>query len=553
MSHNNSLDRRSFLKLLLGSSVLGSVGQLMMTKASATAPTFSDYKALVCIFLKGGNDSFNMLVPIGSGASTGYDAYAAIRGGLALGNTSIDLNTISKTGTTLNNGDLGIGSANPYHVNSSEERAYLKGFYGLSAKGIDLGVNAIMPELAQLINDNKASVVANIGTLVRPVNRGEILAKSAELPVFLFAHNHQQRILQTGQANNLTDIGWAGKIADQWLGVNGNSPLGLNISYSGNDRMLIGNKSSPLILNPGSPPRFSEMVAGSNDTNDDRIALFKALMGTENTSPSGKVSFDASNTFITDDEFKRVYAGILNKSFNTFDQLYSVWNANSLTYQSTGSYGEPLFSLLSPGDLDFKSSIQGGLISQLEAVAKMIHLAASGKFNNVAFNRQIFLVSLSGFDTHATQTSKHPLLLRELSLGLWKFQKAMEELGHANKVMTFTMSDFGRTMSNNGDGTDHAWGAHHIVMGGDGQGTSGNLQGGQLIGHLPDITLAGADDHDKKGRIIPSIAQDQLNATLCRWFGVDSNLLANIFPNLSHFETQNGVADSAYLNGLFAV
>lgn len=552
MSNHNSLDRRRFLKLLLGSSVLGSVGQLMMPRTSAAAPMFSDYKALVCIFLKGGNDSFNMLIPIGTGANTGYDAYAAIRGGLALGNTAIDLNTISRTGTTLNNDNLGIGSANPYHVNSSEERAYLKGFYALSGKGIDLGVNAVMPELAQLIHDNKASVIANIGTLVKPVSRVEILAKTAELPVFLFAHNHQQRILQTGQANNLTDIGWAGKIADQWQGVNGNSPLGLNISYSGNDRMLIGNKSSPLILTPSSPPRFSEMVAGSSDANNDRIALFKALMGIENTSPSGKVYFDASNTFNTNDEFKRIYASLLNKSFNTFDELYSVWNANSLTYQSTGSYGEPLFSQISPGDLDFKSSIQGGLISQLEAVAKMIHLAATGKFNNTVFNRQIFLLNLSGFDTHATQTSKHPLLLRELSLGLWKFQKAMEELGHANKVMTFTMSDFGRTMSNNGDGTDHAWGAHHLVMGGDGLGTPGNLQGGQLIGQLPDITLAGIDDHDKNGRIIPRIAQDQLNATLCRWFGVDSDLLSNIFPNLSHFETQSGIVDSAYLNSLFS-
>ncbi|MBO0612837.1 MAG: hypothetical protein RL122_267 [Pseudomonadota bacterium] len=554
MSHQHDLySRRHFLKLLLGSSALGTVGQLaLMQKAAATAPGFSDYKALVCVFLKGGNDSFNMLLPIGGDAKTGYAAYAATRGSLAITNNPLDLNTIATGGTNLNHGNLGIDSANPYYVNGSEETAYLKGFYGLSGKGIELGVNAVMPELAQLINDNKASVIANIGTLVQPVNRAQILAKTAKLPVFLFAHNHQQRILQTGQADNLTGIGWAGKIADQWQGINSNSPLGLNISYSGNDRMLIGNKSSPLILNPSTPPRYTEMVAGSGAPSDDRIAVFKALSGIENTSPSGKVSFDSTNTFNAEDEFQRVYASMSQKSFNTFDQLYSTWTTNNITYQSTGSYGEPLFSQLSPNYLGFKGSIQGGLISQLEAVAKMIHLAATGKFNNNAFNRQIFLVSLGGFDTHATQASKHPLLLRELSVGLWKFQKALEELGHANKVTTFTMSDFGRTMSNNGDGTDHAWGAHHIVMGGDGQGAVGNFQGGQMIGRLPDVTLAGTDDHDKQGRMIPGLAQDQLNATLCRWFGANESMLASIFPNLSHFETQKGVADSAYFNGLFA-
>jgi uncharacterized protein (DUF1501 family) len=128
----------------------------------------------------------------------------------------------------------------------------------------------------------------------------------------------------------------------------------------------------------------------------------------------------------------------------------------------------------------------------------------------------------------------------------------MEELGHANQVTTFTMSDFGRTMSNNGDGTDHAWGAHHLVVGGDGQGSSGNLRGGQMTGSLPDITLEGADDHDERGRIIPSTGQDQLNATLCRWFGVEESILAGIFPNLANFRTDSGVASSAYLNNLFA-
>jgi len=158
---------------------------------------------------------------------------------------------------------------------------------------------------------------------------------------------------------------------------------------------------------------------------------------------------------------------------------------------------------------------------------------------------------LGGFDTHSEQDTKHPLLLRELSLALSSFQKALEEKGHANKVTTFTMSDFGRTLGNNGDGTDHAWGAHHLVMGGDGQQSAGNFNGGQVIGALPEMLLDGADDYSDRGRIIPTTAQDQLNASLCRWFGVDNALMPTLFPNLINFATASGDINSAYLDELY--
>lgn len=550
MTQKKSMNRRDFIKQLLGASVVGATSPFaFMSQAQATLPAFSDYKALVCVFLAGGNDSFNMLIPSGSTANKGYADYAAIRGNLAVANNALDLSTIATGDKNLNQANLGTGANNPYHVDLSEESAYLRGLYSLADKGMDLGVNGVMPELAQLITDNKASVLANIGTLVRPVTRTQIQEKSADLPLFLFAHNHQQRILQTGQANNLSDIGWAGKIADQWSGVNNNSPFGLNISYAGNDRMLIGNQSKPLVLKSGTPPRFQSMITGTNASNSDRIALFKALMGIN--SSTDNLTFNADNTFKTSDHFQRFYGEGLNKSFDTFDALYNTWNANPINYSSTGSYGESLFAMPTKSDLGFKTDIKGKLFSQLEAVAKMIDLSATAKFEGGEFNRQIFYVTLGGFDTHSAQTTAHPLLLRELSMGLWKFQKALEERGHANNVTTFTMSDFGRSMSNNGDGTDHAWGAHHIVMGGDGTNSSGHLQGGQMIGTLPDITLEGADDHNKKGRIIPSQAQDQLNASLCQWFGVDQTNISSIFTNLENFERTAGVVESAYLKDLF--
>lgn len=547
-----SLNRRDFMKYLTQASALGalgSVGQLsLMSQAVAAAPSFSDYKALVCVFLYGGNDSFNMLLPTGSAAGTGHSDYASIRGSLAVANNDLGLNSLD-----LDNTKLSTGTGNPYHVDGSEESAYLRGVYDLSSKGSDLGVNSVMPELAQLIKDNKASVIANVGNLVAPgVTRDQIKSGTANLPLFLFAHNHQQRALQTGQGDNLNSVGWAGRIADNWSGINGGSDLGLNISYFGNDRMLIGDSTVPLVVGTGSPPRITGLNSLGGTAEQDRRALLKSLAGEQSVSSSFNVDFNTGNTFTTSDPFKQLYGSSQRKSMAVFDQLYQSWNNSALTYNVTDSYGGDLFSVPSQSDLGFSSGIGGGLIKQLEAVAKMIDLGANNALGSAQHNRQVFMVRLGGFDTHAGQVSKHPLLLREISLALWKFQKALEEKGHANKVTTFTMSDFGRTVSNNGDGTDHAWGAHHIVMGGDGNNTAGNLKGGQVLGTLPDLRLDGVDDQGAKGRIIPTLAQDQLNATLCNWFGVDQALMPTIFPNIQKFETTPSMVSSAYLNDLFA-
>ena len=547
MSKNNN-KRREFLKALLASGAtgaLGSMGQLaLMNEASAATPSFSDYKAMVCVFLYGGNDSFNMLIPTGSDNQTGHSAYAGSRGALAVADQTL----------YSGNGSLSRASGNPYYSNGQASQAYLKGHYPMAqSQGFELGVNAVMPELAHLIASNKASVVSNIGNLVEPLTKAAIQAETANLPLFLFAHNHQQRALQTGQGNNLNDVGWAGRIADNWAGVNNGSPMGLNISYAGSDRMLIGKNSAPLVVSPGNPPQIYDMKKALYDTHTDRRALFQAIHGVQNTSSTGYTSFGGSNTYASANPFERLFSGTARKSMSVFDLLNDAWGSHTLNYSSKDSYGNELFSVPSATDLGFENDIKGKLIGQLEAVAKMIDMGVRDNFSSGGYNRQIFMVSLGGFDTHSDQDSKHPLLLRELSLGLSKFQTAMEELGHANKVSTFTMSDFGRTLGNNGDGTDHAWGAHHLVMGGDGQNRSGNLRGGQMLGRLPDFNLDGADDYNDKGRIIPSTAQDQLNASLCRWFGVDEALMPTVFPNLANFRTNAGDINSAYLDELFVI
>jgi uncharacterized protein (DUF1501 family) len=541
-----AMQRRDFVKALAGLggiNTLGAAGSLFLpAHAVAAAPDFGDYKALVCIFLYGGNDTFNMLVPAGTDAHKGYDPYAEIRGQLAVTNENLGLNQIASNGGDLNQGRLGDGSGNPYNVNLNQRSAYTRGIYSLSSKGIDLGVNAVMPELAQLIIDDRVSILANSGTLVRPVTRAEIKAGNAELPLYLFAHNHQQRALQTGQADNLGSIGWAGKIADHWINSNQDNPLGLNISYAGMNNMLTGIRTSPLVLKAGQPPDIKHLREGDGNVSEDRRALFKALAGIEGSTT--RLEFGANRTASTSDPFKALYNHMLIRSLSSFDQLTQNWNAIETNYSTPGPYGEALFEIPTAQQLGFSSSLDGQLIAQLEAVAKMIHITASGNLG-ADYNRQIFFVRSGGYDTHANQASHHPLRLRELSLALWKFQKAMEELGHADKVTSFTMSDFGRTLTSNGDGTDHAWGAHQLVMGGYGTGTAGLLDGGKLIGKLPSLQLEGDDSISDKGRFIPSLSQDQVNAALTNWFGVDQEFMPSLFPNLTHFQTTDNI-ESAY-------
>ncbi|MES9990944.1 MAG: DUF1501 domain-containing protein [Candidatus Thiodiazotropha sp.] len=542
------MNRRDFLRhtsTIAGLSLFAPLGQLPFIRQSlAAAPAFSDYKAMVCVFLYGGNDAFNMLIPYANTPGRGYADYASVRGSLAVADRDLGLSSVTTNNSDLNQGNLGTGSANPYDTNQSHSSAYTHGLYPLTGKGIDLAVNGVMPELAQLIQDNRASIVANTGTLVEPVSRADIMARSADLPQFLFAHDHQQRELQTGRADDLGHIGWAGRIADAWSNINGGNPVGLNLSYLDSNLMMVGENSSPLVLKTDNPPTINHLKTGVSDDRDDRRGLFNALAGVQGT--TGRLDFNTANTPTTGDYFKDLYNRLLLKSLSTFDFLESSWQSTQFDFATTDSYGQALFSIPTNQQLGFSSNIQGTLIKQLESVTKMIHMGASGILGP-GYNRQIFLVKLGGFDTHSSQAQNHPLLLRELSLALWNFQKAMEELGYAQQVTTFTMSDFGRTLTRNEDGTDHAWASSQLVMGGIGNGTAGNFDGGKLFGSLPDLQLGGDSDHGDKGRYIPTTAQDQVNAAIARWFGVDDTLMRSLFPNLVNFQTGSDY-DSAYVD-----
>jgi uncharacterized protein (DUF1501 family) len=224
------------------------------------------------------------------------------------------------------------------------------------------------------------------------------------------------------------------------------------------------------------------------------------------------------------DKYKRYYNKSRQHSFEMQDTLVEDWKNNAPTWSSTNAYGGKLFSAPKNDQLEQKNPTLAdtSMLKQLEAVAKLAYIGKSR-----GLKRQIFFVEDGGYDTHNNQTNQHAKKLRGLSLGLGDFYKALEDMGMQNNVTTLTISDFGRSTGNNGDGTDHAWGGNYFVMG-------GAVKGG-LYGTLPDLTLGSDDDLTKKGRLIPTTSMSQYYNTVFKWFGIDDNMMDTILPELKNF------------------
>jgi len=442
--------RRALLKSILASSTgamssRAATGLLAGLAGTQVAHAAGDYRALVCIFLQGGNDGFNLLVPSDDAR---YATYAASRGSLALSKTSL----------------VGLTADSP------------EGSYG---------VHASCPQVAQLFNSGKLTFVRNVGTLLQPTTKADYDAKS-NLPPNLFSHNDQQDAWSRCSADSLARIGWGGRLADLMSNANANTLLALNLSLDGTNLFQTGEFTLPYGLS-------TEGVQQIDLVNDSRSPVrdtFSRLL--EISRNSGRV-------------FEPVYGDLMR---NTVD--VAAYLGTQLESSSAGSASWPDTSLA----------------AQLQMVARLISIRGSTQMS-----RQVFYCTLGGFDTHDDQLELQTSLLGELSAALGAFQSSLESLGVADEVVTFTMSDFGRTLSSNGDGSDHAWGNHHLVMG-------NAVHGGRLYGVFPDLTLDGPDDAGF-GRVIPTSAVEQYGATLASWFGATADEIDTIFPNLDRFASRN--------------
>ncbi len=439
--------RRGFIRI--GAASVGSLAlrpfAVLPAMAQSSAP---EYRALVCIFLFGGNDSNNTVIPMGDAS---FKAYSSIRGSLAL--TTSDL-----TPTVY------------------------------SASGAPYAFHSKLAEVASLFSSKELAVVANVGSLVQPLTRAQYQAQQLPIPLNLFSHSDQQLQWQTSVAQGNRSTGWAGRAADYIESQNINSSkFPTFFSVAGNSLLGTGADTQPVALAPGG----SLQLTGFNTTAASQ-ARWKALNNLL-TLDTGVSLVQAANDTVAD----------------------SISDATALT---------AALSKATPLKTQFPKTTIG---EQLQQVAQIIQVQA-----DLGMRRQIFFCSLGGFDTHTNELNTHNTLYPELSPALAAFYDATQELAMAQNVTTFTESDFSRTFQpTTGDGADHAWGSHHMVLG-------GAVQGGQIFGKFPTFELAGPDDADVRGRWIPTTSIDQYGATLSSWFGIPDSALATVFPNFANFGSQ---------------
>jgi uncharacterized protein (DUF1501 family) len=424
-----SMDRRDFLRL----SALAGASAGVAAGRSAWSNPADDYRALVCVFLYGGMDSFNLIVPTDP---FHYAEYSAARGVLA-----------EPLGSLLPVASGGLG----FHPSTGA--------------------------LRDLYDTGRLAGVANVGPLVAPTVKAEVEAGTKPLPINLQSHIDQQREWMRAWSGVGVGQGWVGRMLDQLGPVNGATPIPAGIAVATSDLVMTGAQTAPYVIGANGLKKLPGIL------DPKRRALIEELGGLAQHPLGG------------------AFAQTQQQAIDIYELLVDAVD------------GAPDLSGLFPDT---------PIGSQLEMVARLISVRAA-----LGMSRQVFFVSHGSYDTHDLQLEVLPQLLSDLAPALGAFQTAIEQLGEGPNVVTFSHSDFGRTMTSNGKGSDHGWGGNAVVIGQP-------VAGGQLYGSLPSYTVGGSDVLDA-GHVVPTLAVEQLTATLARWFGLSPAELDLIFPNLANF------------------
>ncbi len=444
--------RRRFIQLVGQAGVLGAAAplglNLMAARSAAALRDPEDYKALVCLFLYGGNDHYNTLIPYDAASHARYQrmrsAIAVPRG--ELGGTVLDPATAFDHGRRV-------------------------------------AVHPSAAPLARLFEQGDLAVVANVGTLHRPTTLDDY-RNDRDIPPKLMSHNDQFSIWQTMDVEG-AHSGWGGRMADLVSEANGPSSLLTSISVGTSAVFASGIDVDELAFGNSGPAEL-EPIAGSDTLHLDIAARLSAI--SDEGPHAAELRRRYENAVHGGAQAKTILAG-----------------SDRLVPRPNGAEIPPLYD-------------------QLDTVARTI-----AGHQRHELKRQVFFVSMGGFDTHTRTNAVHPGLLTHLAGAIQGFSAAMDQAGLADQVTLFTASDFGRALTTNGQGTDHGWGGHHVVVGGS---TTPRM----IAGELPTVQIGGPDDIGQ-GRLLPAVSIEQYGATLARWFGVADSEMPLVFPRIGNFPT----------------
>lgn len=449
-------NRRDFLKFSTAAPLLSSLGSIR-----ANAANTNDYKALVCVFLFGGMDCHDTVLPYDLAS---YNSFSSVRASL-------------------------MESYAAVAGGSTRDRSVLLPLQPSKADfgGREFALPPQMSAMHGLFEQGNAAIVGNVGPLLKPTDRAGFLGKSTPLPDRLFSHNDQQSTWMSFAPEG-AQLGWGGLFGDVMAGSGANlSNIFSQISLGGNTVFLSGNTVGPYQVDVDGVPSIALLEqAGAGIP----LSLANILRAHFTSIGSNRSSV-----------LERDFINLSQVSFDANDAL-------SQALDSASAFSTP-----------FPVSQLG---AQLAAVARTIAVR-----DTLGASRQIFFVAMGGFDTHSAQATTLPALQLDISDSMAAFYASTQELGVAQDVTSFTMADFGRTLTANGDGTDHGWGSHHFVVG-------GAVDGGDIYGDIPEAILGHAQDAGN-GRLIPSISVEQLAASLGSWYGLTNQELLQALPSVQSF------------------
>jgi len=453
----NFINRRGFLgqancALISALPIMNTLLNLRLAGSAAAQNSSGDYKALVCLFLSGGNDSFNMLAPRGAA----YQEYANIRQSIALPeNQLLPINPIIDPGRPL-------------------------------------GLHPALPGLQNLFESGKLAFIANVGTLVEHVTKMQYNA-GQKLPLGLFSHSDQIEQWQTSIPDNRSGIGWGGRMADLLKSLTTENRFSMNISLDGSNVWQAGNTIAEYAIRETG----ADSMTGYNS----------AYLANQQLTQIRSAALDSQMAL----EYQNIFQKSFAKSKKDATAAYDAFTAAT--------------TVTLPASVSWPSS---RLADQLKMVAKTIAGRA-----NLGQRRNTFFINYGGFDHHSGLIANQAAMLPIVNDAVKAFYDTLVALGAENEVVLYSASDFGRTLTSNSQGSDHAWGGNQFVLG-------GQVKGKQIYGTYPDLYQDSLLDVGR-GRLIPTTSVDEFFAEMALWLGVSKTNLPLVLPNISRFYTTSGV------------